>query len=133
MTGYNGNDGPVFNNTVIKNCTVSNNVITGKGSCGALIGHACGNPATKVTVNKTVVSGNTVTCTGSSTDKAGYLFGTVGNAGLSAAWNGETGGVFVTGCTVSSNTAKSGSVNIERVYGRIVDGKLTVDGTGYTA
>ena len=115
--GYNVlSDGPVFQEITFDNCTVKNSTITGGGSTGALMGHAAGNVAAKIVVtNGTTVKDNTVTCTGSSTNKAGSLFGTVGAAG-DAGVLGQ-GGIEVA-ATVSGNTVKSGSATVTTIYGR---------------
>ena len=79
--GYNGTDGPVFENVTIKNCSVTGSTIESKGSVGAIIGHAAWDSATRVDITGCTVTGNTVKSTGSSNDKAGSLMGTVGCAG----------------------------------------------------
>ena len=79
--GYNGTDGPVFENVTIKNCSVTGSTIESKGSVGAIIGHAAWDSATRVDITGCTVTGNTVKSTGSFNDKAGSLMGTVGCAG----------------------------------------------------
>lgn len=132
--GYNGNDGPVFMNLTIIDCSVKDSVIKGKGSAGGLMGHASCAAWTKVTVENTVVSGNTVTSTGSSNNKAGAVFGTVGAAGTAATAAGETktGGQFVA-ATVKNNTVTSNDTTITTIYGRqgTPTGKLELTGGSY--
>ena len=114
--GYNvQNDGPVFQQVTFDNCTVKNSTITGAGSTGALMGHAAGNPNAKIIVrNGTMVQNNVITCSDtSSTDKAGSLFGTVGDCG----YGYPEGGIEVA-ATVSGNTVTSGSTTITTIYGR---------------
>ena len=114
--GYNvQNDGPVFQQVTFDNCTVKNSKITGAGSTGALMGHAAGNPNAKIIVrNGTTVQNNVITCSDtSSTDKAGSLFGTVGDCG-----KGYPEGGIEVAATVSGNTVTSGSTTITTIYGR---------------
>ena len=117
--GYNGEDGPVFMNLTIKDCSVTGSTITGKGSCGGIIGHGSCAAWTAVNIQNTTVSGNTVTSTGSSTNKAGAVMGTIGAAGQPTTANGVTmtGGAMVA-ATVSGNTVKSGGTVITTIYGR---------------
>lgn len=132
--GYNGTDGPVFENVTIKNCSVTDSTIESKGSVGAIIGHAAWDNATRVDITGCTVTGNTVKSTGSSNDKAGSLMGTVGCAGSnqvnSALKPHAEPGVFVTNCTVNDNTVTSNTTTITEVYGRqgSTGGKLVVDG-----
>ncbi len=132
--GYNGTDGPVFENVTIKNCSVTGSTIESKGSVGAIIGHAAWDSATRVDITGCTVTGNTVKSTGSSNDKAGSLMGTVGCAGSnqvnSALEPHAEPGVFVTNCTVNDNTVTSNTTTITEVYGRqgSTGGKLVVDG-----
>ena len=132
--GYNGNDGPVFMNLTITGCSVKDSVITGKGSVGGLMGHASCAAWTKVVVENTVVSGNTVASTGSSNEKAGAVFGTVGAAGQETTADGETkvGGQFVA-ATVKNNTVTSNGTTITTIYGRqgTPTGKLELTGGSY--
>ena len=117
--GYNGNDGPVFMNLTIKDCSVTGSIITGKGSCGGIIGHGSCAAWTAVKIQNTTVSGNTVTSTGSSTNKAGAVMGTIGAAGQPTTANGVTltGGAMVD-AIVSGNTVKSNNEVITTIYGR---------------
>lgn len=132
--GYNGTDGPVFENVTIKNCSVTGSTIESKGSVGAIIGHAAWDSATRVDITGCTVTGNTVKSTGSSNDKAGSLMGTVGCAGSNQV-NSDLEphaepGVFVTNCTVKDNNVTSNTTTITEVYGRqgSTGGKLVVDG-----
>lgn len=132
--GYNGTDGPVFENVTIKNCSVTGSTIESKGSVGAIIGHAAWDSATRVDITGCTVTGNTVKSTGSFNDKAGSLMGTVGCAGSNQV-NSDLEphaepGVFVTNCTVNDNNVTSNTTTITEVYGRqgSTGGKLVVDG-----
>ena len=132
--GYNGTDGPVFENVTIKNCSVTGSTIESKGSVGAIIGHAAWDSATRVDITGCTVTGNTVKSTGNSNDKAGSLMGTVGCAGSNQV-NSDLEphaepGVFVTNCTVNDNNVTSNTTTITEVYGRqgSTGGKLVVDG-----
>ena len=132
--GYNGSDGPVFENVTIKNCSVTGSIIESKGSVGAIFGHAAWDNATHVEITGCTVTGNTVTSTGSSNNKAGSLMGTVGCAGNNAVNSAlephADPGVFVTACNVSDNNVTSNGTTIDGVYGRqgSTGGKLVVDG-----
>lgn len=130
--GYSGNDGPVFEQVEINNCSVENCTIESKGSVGAVIGHGTSSAWTSVKVNGGSFTGNTLISTGSATDKAGWLIGTVGVAGVATTVNGvtHTGGVWFQGCQQSGNTATSGGVTVSRIYGRYGNesGRLYVDG-----
>lgn len=129
-SGYNVlNNGPVFLEVTVDGCTVRNTEISGKGSAGGVTGHATRNPWTLFTINAPVMDTVTVTSTGSSTDKAGSLMGTVGVAGTES--NGKTGGVYVTDTSnVKNVTVTSGTASIDRIYGRVgsTGGKLYLDG-----
>ena len=118
--GYAGTDGPVFMTLTIDGCSVQDSKISGKGSAGGIIGHATGNVWTLVDIKNTVISGNTITSTGSSNNKAGSVMGTVGAAGPAKEVNGvtKTGGVYVSSCTIDGNTVNSNNVANTKVYGR---------------
>ena len=132
--GYAGTDGPVFMNLTIKNCSVTGSTITGKGSAGGIIGHGSGNAWTNVVIEATTVSGNTITSTGSSTNKAGAVMGTIGAAGQPTTVNGvtHTGGMSVS-ATVAENDVKSNGTVITTIYGRqgTATGMLAVAGGSY--
>ena len=121
-------DGPVFEILTIENCAVENSTISSPGSAGGLIGHATGDSWTRDEFKSCTVKDCTITSTGTSTDKAGSLMGTVG-AGQTA--YSKDGGVFVTSCIVENNTVKSNNTSIDRIYGRqgTTGGVLCVDGT----
>ena len=132
--GYAGTDGPVFMELTITGCYVTGSTITGKGSAGGIIGHGSGNAWTNVVIENTTVSGNTITSTGSSTNKAGAIMGTIGAAGQPTTVNGvtHTGGATVS-ATVSGNTVKSNNVEITTIYGRqgTETGMLELNGGSY--
>lgn len=117
--GYNGNDGPVFMNLTIKDCSVTGSTITGKGSAGGIIGHGSCAAWTKVVIENTTVTGNTILSTGSSVNKAGAVMGTIGAAGQPTTVNGveKTGGAYVS-AMVARNTVKSAETEITTIYGR---------------
>jgi len=131
-SGYSGNDGPVFMNVDIKNCSVEDSTITGKGSVGGVIGHGLGDAWTGVTISDTNVTGNTITSTGSSKEKAGDIVGTVGTAGNSAQPSGKekkTGFLVIENTVAKDNTTTSGGKEIERIYGRTGTAtEITIDG-----
>jgi len=128
--GYSGSDGPVFQTVKFTGCTVSGSTLTGKGSVGALMGHATGDAWTSVEVKNTSVTANKVTSTGSSNNKAGALFGTTGAAGTEK--NGKTGGIVVE-AVVEGNTVKSNGTPVTTIYGRqgSSEGKLELTGGCY--
>ena len=117
--GYSGDDGPVFMNLTITGCSVTGSTITGKGSAGGVIAHGTNDPWTNLSIESTTVSGNNVISTGSSTNKAGAVMGTIGAAGQPTTANGvtHTGGATVS-ATVSGNTVKSNNEEITTIYGR---------------
>lgn len=130
--GYSGTDGPVFEQLDIINCTVKGSTVTGKGSCGAVIGHATASDWTLVNISGAVIEDNTVASTGFAFTRAGSVIGTVGVAGLETTVNGitHTGGTYVTALTVSGNTVTSNGASSSRIYGRRGNssGKLYLDG-----
>ena len=132
--GYAGTDGPVFMNLTVNNCSVKESTITGKGSVGGIIGHGSGNAWTMVEIQGTEVSGNTITSTGSSDNKAGAVMGTIGAAGQATTVNGveKQGGALVA-ATVSGNTVKSNGTAITTIYGRqgTNTGVLELNGGSY--
>ena len=111
------------------NCSVTNSNISSTGSVGALIGHATGNAWGLVKATGITVTGNTIASTGTTNNKAGTLFGTIGVAGNES--NGKTGGVYVysSGSTVNNNTVTSNETSINRLFGRVGSngGKFYVD------
>ena len=117
--GYAGTDGPVFMELTITGCSVTGSTITGKGSAGGIIGHGSGNAWTDVVIENTTVSNNIITSTGTSTNKAGAIMGTIGAAGQPTTVNDvtHTGGAMVA-ATVSGNTVTSGGTAITTIYGR---------------
>lgn len=101
----------------IKNCSVKEATVTGKGSCGGIIGHANGGTGL-VEMNTISVFSNTIESTGTATDKAGSVMGTVGSST-----------VKVTNCSVIDNEVTSNSVNNTKLWGRPGStGVLYVDG-----
>ena len=128
--GYsNQNDGPVFSEIEITDCSTENCTIEAKGSVGAICGHATGDTWTLVTVTNFTATGNTITSTDDSSKKAGSLVGTTG-AGGSQDVAGKRGGVYFTNMIYSNNTVTSNNTSIDRIYGRIgtPGGLFFVDG-----
>ena len=127
-SGYNNeNDGPVKTVVTITDCSVVNCQITGKGSVGAIIGHAGANPWTWHVIEDCTVSGNTLTAIDDGSLRVGTIVGTV-----------NVGEVVINNCTIEDTVAKQvDTVNNEvlyendKIYGRIAlgeTGKLIVDG-----
>lgn len=102
----------------IKNCSVKDAKITGKGSCGGIIGHANGGTGS-VEMNTISVFSSTIESTGTDTNKAGSVMGTVGSAT-----------VKVTNCSVIDNKVTSNDVENAKLWGRqgSSTGVLYVDG-----
>jgi len=115
--GYNVvNNGPVYSDVLIENCSVIGGSITGGGSTGAAIGHAGGNVDTTSTVTGLKVDG--VAINGEDADHTGIVVGTA-NVGDTV-----INGTVYTGVTGNYNTATV-------LYGRFVPGTtgtLTIDG-----
>ncbi len=129
--GYsNENDGPVYTTIVFNGCEASDNEILCKGSVGGIMGHSSGDSNTEIDLDNVVVSGNTIKCTGSSTEKAGAICGTIG-----------AGSINVASTALNNNTVISSDKTIETFYGRqgsstgkadIINNTLTVNGNAYT-
>ena len=102
----------------IKNCSVKDAKVTGKGSCGGIIGHANGG-AGLAELNTISVFSSTIESTGTDTNKAGSIMGTVGSAT-----------VEVTNCSVIDNEVTSNNVANAKLWGRqgSSTGVLYVDG-----
>ena len=134
--GYNGTDGPVFMTLTIDGCSVTGSTITGKGSAGGIIGHGSCSAWTDVIIVNSTVSNNIITSTGSSTNKAGSVMGTIGAAGQPTTVNGveKTGGMSVS-VTTAGNTVKSADKVITTIYGRqgTETGLLEIAGGTYEA
>lgn len=106
----------------IDGCSVIGSTIKSKGSVGSAIGHAAGSEYNQIALKNSVFKNNTITCTSTSTNKAGKILGTNHEAKLT-----------ITNCTVENVTATSGSTVIDRIYGRLAgNGVLTVDGVVIT-
>ena len=123
-SGYdNENNGPVDTYVTITNCSVEDCSITAKGSVGAIIGHAGGNPATYETISDCAVKN----CVLTSTDDGGWRVGVV----VGTAHVGE---LSINNITESGNTiTQTGKTAPEHsnLYGRFVPGttgKLVIDG-----
>ena len=103
---------------IINNCSVKETTVTGKGSCGGIIGHANGGSGL-VEMNTISVFSNTIKSTGTDTNKAGSVMGTVGSAT-----------VKVTNCSAIDNDVTSNDVANTKLWGRqgSSTGVLYVDG-----
>lgn len=117
------NNGPVDTYVTITNCSVEDCSITAKGSVGAIIGHAGGNPATYETISDCAVKN----CVLTSTDDGGWRVGVVvGTANV--------GKLTINNITESGNTiTQTGKTAPEHsnLYGRFVPGttgELVIDG-----
>ena len=115
--GYNvQNNGPVYSDVTIENCSVTGGSITGGGSVGAAIGHAGGNVDTTNIITNFTVSGSAIN--GEDAEHTGIVVGTA-NVGETIISN-----VTYTGVTGNYNTAT-------KIYGRFVPnatGILVIDG-----
>ena len=102
----------------IKNCSVKDAKVTGKASCGGIIGHANGGTGL-AELNTISVFSSTIESTGTDTNKAGSVMGTVGSAT-----------VKVTNCSVIDNEVTSNGVSNTKLWGRqgSSTGVLYVDG-----
>lgn len=122
------NNGPVFEVLTIEDCMIEGSTVSSPGSAGGIIGHATGDVWTRDEIKNCTVKNCTITSTGTSTNKAGSLMGTVG-AGQSK--YGKDGGVFVESCNVEGCTVESNESAIDRIYGRqgTIGGVLCVDGS----
>ena len=128
--GYsNQNNGPVFTDITIKNCTVSGVEFEANKSVGAVCGHATGSSWTKVAIDGCTIENNTITTKKNSHDYVGAVLGT---SGAGQTQYGKDGGVWITNCTVSGNTVawNGGSDSAQRWYGRqgTAGGVLYIDG-----
>ena len=112
--GYNvQNNGPVYSDVTIKDCSVTGGSITGQGSVGAAVAHAGGNDDTTTTITNFTVNGAVIT--GEDAEHTGVVVGTAN-----------------VGDTVINN-AKYENVtgNYNGLYGRFVPGttgNLVIDG-----
>ncbi len=114
--GYNvANNGPVYSDILIENCSVIGGSITGGGSVGAAIAHAGGNVDTTNTITGLKVDG--VAIIGEDAAHTGIVVGTA-----------NVGKTIINGTT---HTGVTGNYNTEHVlYGRAVlgtTGSLTID------
>lgn len=115
--GYNVQDnGPVYSDVTIENCSVTGGSIIGGGSVGAAIGHAGGNVDTTNIITNFTVSGLAIN--GEDAEHTGIVVGT--------AHVGET---IISNATY---TDVSGNYNTTtKIYGRFLPGttgKLLIDG-----
>lgn len=114
----------------IENCSVVGSEITSKGSVGGIIGHATGSESVTVEINNVSVNNNKVTSTGTSSEKAGSIVGTVG-----------LGSVKIDNYVVSRNEVKSNNVSNDKLWGRqgnatgslYLNGEKVTDFGEYTA
>ena len=118
--GYNvQNNGPVYSDITIEDCSVAGGSITGGGSVGAAIAHAGGNVDTTNIIKDFNVSG--VALNGEDAEHTGVIVGTA-----------NVGKTIINNATYSSVT---GNYNVSHpLFGRFVSGTtgvLTVDGWNY--
>ncbi|MBE6640750.1 MAG: hypothetical protein E7619_04110 [Ruminococcaceae bacterium] len=110
------NNGPVYSDVTIKDCSVTGGSITGGGSTAAAIGHAGGNvDTTSIVENLTVTN---VAINGEDAAHTGIAVGTA-----------NVGKTIITNVTHSGVTGNYNTATV--VYGRFVPGttgSLTVDG-----
>ncbi len=110
------NDGPVYSDITIDNCSVTGGSITGGGSVGAAIAHAGGNVDTTNIIKNFNVSG--VALNGEDDEHTGVIVGTA-----------HVGKTIINNATYSSVT---GNYNVAHpLFGRFVSGTtgvLTIDG-----
>ena len=112
--GYNKqNDGPVYSDVTITDCSVNGGSITGGGSTGAAIGHAGGNVDTTNTISDLNVDG--VSINGEDKEHTGIVVGTA-NVGKTY---------------INKVSYQNISGNYNTLYGRFVPGttgELKIDG-----
>ena len=118
--GYN-QEGPVFETITLEECSVKNSTFKGKGSVGAVAGHASGNAWTKLDLKSVKVENNTII--GTNKDKLGFVIGTVG---AGSEYTHSTSGVTYYGGLYWNKTGvitKNNTIDLEgsyqRVYGRL--------------
>ena len=112
------NNGPVYSDVLVENCSVIGGSITGGGSTGAAVGHAGGNVDTTTTISNFTVDG--VAINGEDAEHTGAIVGT--------AHIGET--------IINNSTYKNVTGNYNGLCGRFVPnstGTLLIDGKQYVA
>lgn len=117
------NNGPVDTYVTITNCSVEDCSITAKGSVGAIIGHAGGNPATYETISDCAVKNCVLTSTDDGGWRVGVVVGTAHVGKLTINNITESGNII----TQTGKTAPEHS----NLYGRFVPGttgELVIDG-----
>ena len=118
---YVNNNGAVYGNFTITDCSVTGGSITGGGSTGAAIGHAGGTPATTNKITNLTVKN--VAINGEDADHTGIVVGTA-----------HVGITTITGTTVENVTGNYNTAH--NLYGRNLPdttGKLTIDGAEIAA
>ena len=124
-SGYDvNNNGPVYGNNTIRNCTVVGGSVTGGGSTGVAVGHAGGNPATNNIISNLTISGTTIT--GEDAAHEGIVVGTA-HVGITVIEN-----ITIDNVTTTNNT----NTGVRQYYGRNLPGdtgKLTIDGVEQSA
>ena len=114
------NDGPVLEKIYVTDCSVEGCTIEGKGSNGALVGHAATNPATLWEVEKFSVLNNSINNTGGKTDRTGALIGTLGDINrASTAFPGEKNQIWFTSPLVVTGNNVLGVANDAKKVGRV--------------
>ncbi len=114
--GYNvQNNGPVYSDVTIEDCTVTGGSITGGGSTAVAVGHSGGNVDTTTTIENLTISG--VAINGEDAEHTGIAVGTA-NVGKTI-------------INIVNYTEVTGNYNAEHpLYGRFVPastGELTID------
>ena len=110
------NDGPVYSDILIENCSVIGGSITGDGSVGAAIAHSGGNDDTTNTITGLKVDG--VAINGEDAAHTGIVIGTAG-----------VGDTIINGTVYTNVTGNYNTATI--LYGRFVPystGTLVIDG-----
>lgn len=110
------NDGPVYSDILIENCSVIGGSITGGGSTGAAIAHAGGNDDTTNIITGLKVDG--VAINGEDAAHTGIVVGTAG-----------VGDTIINGTVYTNVTGNYNTATV--LYGRFVPnstGTLTIDG-----
>jgi len=115
------NDGPVYSDVLIENCSVIGGSITGKGSAGVAVGHSSGNDDTTTTITNLTVDG--VAINGEDAAHTGIVVGTA-----------HIGDTVINKVTYQNVTGNYNPATV--LYGRFVPGTtgaLEINGTSLLA
>ena len=131
-SGYNvQNDGPVNSYVNVLDCTVVNCTVIGRGSVGAIIGHAGANPATYHTIKNCKILDTELIAIDDDL-RVGAIVGTanVGEVRIeNCTWDAETTMTQYTSEADYNN--ETNSITNDKAYGRLVlgsTGKFLIDG-----